>query len=72
MPVIDGYEAARQIRTEKTKTLNPRIPIIAMTANAMTGDRELCLRAGMSDYLPQPIRPHVLAEALAQWGTKTD
>ncbi|NJK27880.1 MAG: response regulator [Coleofasciculaceae cyanobacterium SM2_3_26] len=62
MPEMDGLEASRQIC--QTYTLRPRI--IAMTANAMQGDREMCLNAGMDDYVSKPIQPDVLRKALAQ------
>jgi CheY-like chemotaxis protein len=57
MPEVDGYEATRQIRNPQTGVLNAQVPIIAVTANAMAGDREQCLRSGMDDYLPKPIEP---------------
>jgi PAS domain S-box-containing protein len=67
MPVMDGFEATRAIRSGKTKAPNPRIPIVAMTAHAMTGDRERCIEAGMDDYVTKPISPRALAEALNKW-----
>jgi PAS domain S-box-containing protein len=67
MPEVDGYEATRRIRNAATGTLNPRIPIVAVTANAMPGDRENCLRSGMDDYLSKPIEPDELARVLAKW-----
>ncbi len=67
MPVLDGLAAARQIRDPATPIHNHAVPIIAMTANAMQGDREQCLAAGMNDYVSKPVRPQALAEALAHW-----
>ncbi len=55
MPEMDGYEATRIIRNEKSSVRDHRIPIIAMTANAMKGDRERCLDVGMDDYIDKPI-----------------
>jgi len=63
MPELDGLEATRQIRS---RWPDRRLHIVAMTANAMAGDRDACLAAGMNDYISKPIDPAVLAEALAR------
>lgn len=66
MPVMDGYEATRRIRKLEGSSQSS-IPIIAMTAHAMTGDREGCLAAGMNDYVPKPIDPEKLFATLIKW-----
>ncbi len=66
MPVMDGYTATRIVReNEKNKTRH--IPIIAMTANAMAGDREKCLKSGMDDYLSKPLNRALLEQTLRKW-----
>lgn len=67
MPIMDGFEATRRIRGSGSAEYDPEVPIIAMTAHAMQGDRERCLQAGMNDYIPKPISRMALAEALARW-----
>ncbi len=72
MPGVDGLEATRRIRDPRSAVLHHRIPIIAMTAHAMQGDRERCLEAGMDDYVTKPISPQELAEALDRWLPRED
>jgi PAS domain S-box-containing protein len=67
MPEMGGLEATRQIRNPHSAVRNHEVPIIAMTANAMQGDREECLDAGMNDYVSKPVSPRALAEALDRW-----
>jgi CheY-like chemotaxis protein/HPt (histidine-containing phosphotransfer) domain-containing protein len=67
MPVMDGIEAARQIRNPGSAVLDHGIPIIALTANAMQSDRDSCLTAGMNDFVPKPIMSAVLRAALNRW-----
>ncbi|MEO0826799.1 MAG: response regulator [Cyanobacteria bacterium J06642_9] len=67
MPEMDGYETSRQIRQGRAGQHNQNIAIIAMTANAMKGDKEKCLAAGMNDYLAKPINPKALSEMLTKW-----
>ena len=83
MPEMDGYEATSEIRRleashrkhlsmSEIHESSGRIPIIAMTANAMAGDREKCLNVGMDDYLAKPIKPTQLADVLVKWLPKND
>jgi len=67
MPVMDGYEASRCIRDPQSKVLDHAIPIVAMTANAMQGDSDKCIAAGMDDYISKPVAPNKLQQALQQW-----
>ncbi len=84
MPEMDGFEATRAIRAWRRPSddgageakVDPAvvrsIPIIAMTANAMKGDRELCLAAGMNDYLAKPVKAGDLADVIEKWLARTD
>ncbi len=75
MPKMDGYETSRRIRQAEAAAetvhgdpgTGPHIPIIAMTANALKGDREKCLEAGMDDFVTKPVNPQLLAHALEVW-----
>ena len=67
MPEMDGFEATAMIRDSNSNVINHNVPIIAMTANAMLGDREKCLEAGMSDYLSKPVNPVELDQMLLKW-----
>ena len=66
MPVMDGFEATRRIRAGDAGQAQAGVPIVAMTANAMVGDRELCLECGMNDYVTKPIQVPLLKEAIAR------
>jgi len=72
MPEMDGYEATRRIRSPESAVRNHEIPIIAMTANAMQGDRQKCLAAGMNDHIAKPVNPQELMRVIEKWFLKTD
>jgi len=67
MPEMDGLEAARLIRSRQAGVLNPEVPIIAITARALQGDKEICLAAGMNDYLKKPVEHAALVQVLNRW-----
>jgi two-component system sensor histidine kinase/response regulator len=70
MPGMDGYEATGEIRNPASKVLDHEVPVIAMTAHAMKGDRERCLDAGMDDYICKPVNPRELCNMIEKWITK--
>jgi CheY-like chemotaxis protein/HPt (histidine-containing phosphotransfer) domain-containing protein len=67
MPEMDGYQATREVRAREAASQRKRLPIVAMTANAMAGDREVCLAAGMDDYIAKPVRTESLIETLSRF-----
>jgi CheY-like chemotaxis protein/HPt (histidine-containing phosphotransfer) domain-containing protein len=67
MPVMDGLETTRQIRRSHAAGANRHVPVVAMTAHVMQGDRERCFEAGMNDYMAKPVSPRSLVEVLARW-----
>lgn len=71
MPILNGYDAAKMIRAGKAKEQNINIPIVAMTANAMMGEKQKCLDAGMSDYITKPISAEKLVATATKWLSST-
>ncbi len=72
MPEMDGIQTTRAIREGRAGETAKAVHIIAMTAHAMQGDREMCMEAGMNDYIPKPVEPLALAEALNRWLRERD
>ena len=69
MPEMDGFSATRMVRSGTAGAIDPRVPIIAMTANAQQGDKQRCLDAGMDDYIAKPVQLKDLAAAIGRWMT---
>jgi len=67
MPVMDGYEATRHAKANRSKLKNPSVPIVAMTAHAMKDDRQKAIDAGMDDYLAKPVNRSKLVETIEKW-----
>ena len=67
MPVMDGFEASKKIRASKELGKLSEIPIIALTASAMAGDKDKCFSAGMNDYLTKPLDRDLLKRTLQKW-----
>jgi len=67
MPEMDGFQATALLRDPRTGTLNPNIPVIALTASALEGSYDKCLEVGMNDYLPKPFKPKQLQDVIRRW-----
>jgi CheY-like chemotaxis protein len=67
MPILDGYQTTKIIREEEQKENKKRCPIIAVTANAMSGDKDRCLSAGMDDFLSKPFQTRQIIEMIEKW-----
>ena len=65
MPNKDGYQTTRELRA--MAGVNQKVPVIAMTANAMQGDEDKCYAAGMDDYISKPVNPTILTQKLVRW-----
>lgn len=72
MPGLDGMEATRTIRRLEYELHRPHTPIVALTANAMTGDRDACLRSGMDEYISKPVKLAELRSCLDRFVSKAD
>lgn len=72
MPIMDGFEATRQVCEYERKNKLTHIPIVALTANAMKGDKERCIQSGMDDYLSKPVRQKDFAEMIRKWLSNRD
>ena len=72
MPEMDGFEATKLIRYGAAGDVYKRVPIIAMTANAMQGDKDMCMKAGMDDFLTKPIEHNKVTSTLQHWLNKVN
>jgi CheY-like chemotaxis protein len=70
MPVMDGYQATRELRNREGN--QKHLTVIAMTAHALSGDKEKCLAAGMDDYIPKPVKQQDLINAIEKWGNRSN
>ncbi|KAL9049471.1 MAG: hypothetical protein Q9162_007209 [Coniocarpon cinnabarinum] len=71
MPILDGYKATQKIRRQPDAPQQTRVPIVAMTASAIQGDREKCMKAGMDDYLAKPVKGKLLEKMLVKWAIES-
>lgn len=71
MPLLDGYEATRRLRTDPKFKNVSAVPVIALTASAIQGDREKCQASGMDDYLSKPVNKALLSGMLERWIPQT-
>jgi two-component system sensor histidine kinase/response regulator len=71
MPELDGYEATMEIRRHEMERHLNRTPIVAMTANALDGDRERCLKVGMDDFLSKPVQMDLLRQMIVRWSKQS-
>jgi two-component system, sensor histidine kinase and response regulator len=69
MPEMNGFEATAKIRDHGSNVLNHNVPIIAMTANATSEDREKCLAVGMDDYMSKPVKKEIMSDLIEKWLT---
>jgi CheY-like chemotaxis protein len=67
MPLLDGYATSKSIREREKQDNERRVPIVALTAAALPGDREKCLESGMDDYITKPVTRNVLLASLKKW-----
>ena len=67
MPDLDGYETTALIRCPSSNTINPSVPIVALTADTLTSTKDVCIGAGMNDYLSKPVQMRHLEEIISRW-----
>lgn len=72
MPILDGFQATKMIRETELKINKSRCPIVAITANAMSGDKEKCLEAGMDDFLAKPFKSQDILKIIEKWSNQKE